>query len=115
MSGHRDMVDSMLKVNFPPEKLKIGNPYINYFVSAGRDRQILLWKLYDGKAMYRVKQSVLPSIPISNPSEDDDEDDDDEPSERPTPNSSWQKMNGQMRHYFFSIQTTHKDFIRSMI
>jgi len=55
LAGHRDMVDSMMKIQFTPSKVKLGNLYINYFISAGRDRQILLWKLYDGKAMHRVK------------------------------------------------------------
>ncbi len=55
LSGHRDMIDSMLRVELTNDKIKLVNPYINWFVSAGRDRQIILWKLYDGKPLKTVK------------------------------------------------------------
>jgi len=35
---HKDMIDSMLKLEFRPEKTKTTNPYIIWFLSASRDR-----------------------------------------------------------------------------
>ena len=51
------MIDSMLKLEFRPEKTKTTNPYIIWFLSASRDRQIVLWKLIDGKVM---KRNIVP-------------------------------------------------------
>ena len=38
LKSHKDMIDSMLKITFPFEKLKSSNPYIQWLLSAGRDR-----------------------------------------------------------------------------
>eukprot|EP00347_Sterkiella_histriomuscorum_P021612 403333373 len=60
---HKDMIDSMLKLEFPSEKLKSKNQYVTWFLSASRDRQIVLWKIIDGKVMRRniSKNSNNPS------------------------------------------------------
>ena len=51
---HTDMIDSLMKLELPPEKTRIKNPYITWLLSASRDRSILLWKLIDGRIMKRV-------------------------------------------------------------
>jgi len=58
---HKDMIDSMLKVQIPQDLHKEPNPYVTWFVSAGRDHKIVLWKLIDGKAMRRSQRNVPPS------------------------------------------------------
>lgn len=52
---HSDMIDSLLKIELPSSKTKFSNPYITWLLSASRDRQIILWKLIDGKIMKRNK------------------------------------------------------------
>ncbi len=53
LKKHADMIDSLLKIDFSPEKIKTSNPYIQWMLSASRDRQIILWKLVDGRPMKR--------------------------------------------------------------
>lgn len=39
LKAHKDMIDSMYKlVDLPADKMKSANPYIQWFVSASRDR-----------------------------------------------------------------------------
>lgn len=60
------MIDSMLKLEFSCDKTKSNNPYINWLISASRDRTIVLWKLFEGKPMKReivYIQSTLLSQP----------------------------------------------------
>jgi hypothetical protein len=56
LKTHKDMIDSMLKLDFLPEKIRTSNPYIVWFLSAGRDRNIVLWKVVDGKVVRRSKK-----------------------------------------------------------
>jgi len=58
---HKDMIDSMLKLEFLPEKVLTGNPYVQWFLTASRDRHIVLWKLIDGKVMRRSHDLMLAS------------------------------------------------------
>ncbi len=52
------MIDSLLKLEFRTSKTKSSNQYITWFLSASRDREIVLWKLIDGKIMRRNLISV---------------------------------------------------------
>jgi len=60
------MIDSLLKVTFSSEKMKTQNPYIQWLLSAGRDRQLILWKLLDGKVLRRFLITPPARIPSSN-------------------------------------------------
>lgn len=51
LNGHKDMIDSLLKLNFSAEKINSKCPYMIYLISASRDRSIMLWKLVDGRIM----------------------------------------------------------------
>ena len=44
------MIDSIAKVDLPAKDTKCRQSnYVQWMVSAGRDRNIVLWKLFDGK------------------------------------------------------------------
>lgn len=51
---HTDMIDSLLKYEFPQKVLKVCCPHISWLLSASRDRKIALWKLVDGKIMTKL-------------------------------------------------------------
>jgi hypothetical protein len=53
LKKHSDMIDSLLKLDFDPEKVKYNNLYVQWMLSASRDRQIVLWKLLDGKVLMK--------------------------------------------------------------
>lgn len=38
LKKHADMIDSLLKIDFTHEKIKTSNPYIQWMLSASRDR-----------------------------------------------------------------------------
>lgn len=61
LKTHKDMIDSMLKLEFLPEKIKTANPYIVWFLSASRDRNIIMWKVIDGKIVRRSQKLILGS------------------------------------------------------
>lgn len=48
---HTDMIDSLLKFEFPHKVSRNKNEHVQWLVSAGRDRKVVLWKLIDGKVM----------------------------------------------------------------
>lgn len=63
-NGHTDMIDSMLKINLAPEITQVRTKKIaqvQWLVSAGRDRKLILWKLLDGQNLRRVSQNNLKS------------------------------------------------------
>ena len=62
LKKHSDMIDSLLKLEFPCDKSKTINPYINWLLSASRDRTIVLWKLFEGKPMKREVINLSNSI-----------------------------------------------------
>ena len=54
---HLDMIDSLLKIELTPEITQIQSKratQIQWLLSAGRDRKLILWKLLDGVPMRRV-------------------------------------------------------------
>jgi len=62
MKGHDDMIDSMRLIHVEnasatghgsAEAKKRRNPYIHYLLTMGRDNQLILWKLFDGRPMSR--------------------------------------------------------------
>lgn len=62
MKGHDDMIDSMRLIRVQSsdvprhgaaEAKKKSNPYIHYLLTMGRDNQLILWKLFDGRPMSR--------------------------------------------------------------
>ena len=57
LKRHKDMIDSMLKLQIPLTQPQ-GNPYVSWFVSAGRDQMLVLWKLIDGKPMRRSLKNI---------------------------------------------------------
>jgi hypothetical protein len=66
LKKHADMIDSLLKIEFSAEKIKSGNPYIQWMLSASRDRQIILWKLIDGRPMKRNIVTTVRAMASSN-------------------------------------------------
>ena len=54
------MIDSLMKLELPAEKIKTNNKYITWLLSASRDRNIILWKLMDGKIMKRNEMYTTP-------------------------------------------------------
>jgi len=118
LAGHHDMIDSLLKLNFPQPSPKLSKqpphlasiPYISWLLSAGRDRQIILWKLFDGKNMRRKKQFNPASMILSNSQQSEEEK---EEGDREEVNN--RSLAGELKDYFYSLQTSHKDFIRSMV
>ena len=68
------MIDSLLKVNMTGKSLvgprspklvaEYHSPYVQWLISASRDRHLVLWKLYDGQPMRRsevnLQRSQLP-------------------------------------------------------
>ncbi len=55
LKGHKDMIDSMYKMEEMPEAK---GKYTQWFVSASRDRQLIMWKLCDGRVMRRSKEHI---------------------------------------------------------
>ena len=62
LKHHTDMIDSLLKYEFPIKIVKGRNAHIVWFLSASRDRHITLWKLIDGKVM---KKSDYPNVKLA--------------------------------------------------
>ena len=62
MKKHTDMIDSLLRLDFSCSKTKTINPYINWLISASRDRTIVLWKLFEGKPMKREYINLANSL-----------------------------------------------------
>lgn len=60
MRHHTDMIDSLLKYEFPQKVLKVVCPHISWLLSASRDRKIVLWKLIDGKIMTKLDYTQTP-------------------------------------------------------
>lgn len=55
---HTDMIDCLLKFEFPQKIVKTKCPHVTWLLSAGRDRKITLWKLIDGKIMTKSDYST---------------------------------------------------------
>ena len=65
---HTDMIDSLLKVNIKGKTLggvklprlveEYQSPYVQWLISASRDRRLVLWKLYDGQPMRRSESNL---------------------------------------------------------
>ena len=56
------MIDSMLKINLAPEITQVRTkkiPQVQWLISAGRDRKLILWKLLDGQNLRRVQTNNL--------------------------------------------------------
>lgn len=53
LSQHTNMIDSLLKLEFSAKKIHCNGTYIQWILSASRDRTLILWKLIDGKIMQR--------------------------------------------------------------
>lgn len=54
LKHHTDMIDSLLKYEFPNKVTKSRNFHITWLLSSSRDRRITLWKLVDGKIMKKL-------------------------------------------------------------
>lgn len=64
LSHHTDMIDSLIKINFPrtiENQQHSPSSYVQWLVSASRDRKLTLWKLYDGLPMKRSQFNLTKS------------------------------------------------------
>ena len=59
LKHHTDMIDSLLRYDFPQKVTKTINNHITWLLSASRDRHIALWKLVDGKVMTKCEYPAV--------------------------------------------------------
>jgi len=59
LKHHSDMIDSLLKLDLSSKAYKVKNPYVQWVLSASRDRRIVLWKLLDGKPLSKSDYPVV--------------------------------------------------------